>query len=247
MIKIKSFLYLFFCMSALTGSVFAAETGNETGTLKPNLQAGKKTYELCATCHYANGWGKEDGSFPVIAGQHASVIKKQLADFRHRDRENPTMFPFTDNETLGGAQGIEDVTAYIAQLPVNPSPGKGDGKKLEQGKKLFAEKCAVCHGAQAEGNEAAIFPRLQGQHYGYLLRQLKWIRDGLRKNANAGMLEQIKGMDDETLASIADYISTIEVVAPVSETVKSSGADGVSTPDTEKKVEAATEEEPDCD
>jgi len=176
-------------------------------TLTPDLNAGKKTYELCASCHDNSGWGKKDGSFPVIAGQHKSVIIKQLADIRARNRENPTMYPFTGNDVLGGPQGIENVAAYIAQLPANPDHGKGMGDQLEKGKKLFDEKCAVCHGKQGQGNAENFFPRIQGQHYAYLLRQLKWIRDGLRKNANPAMLAQIKDMDDKTLGIIADYVS----------------------------------------
>jgi len=200
-------------------SAFADATSEITEALKlkPNLEEGKKTYELCATCHYANGWGKKNGSFPVISGQHKSVIIKQLADIRARNRQNPTMFPFSGDDILGGPQGIEDVAGYISTLAVNPNPGKGDGKQLELGQKLFMEKCAACHGQKGEGNAAAFFPRIQGQHYAYLLRQLQWIRDGLRKNANAAMLALIKDMDDKTLSAIADYTSRI----PVSETLPS--------------------------
>jgi len=248
MIQIKPCLYLFFCASFFFGPAFAEESSTANGSqttstekqLKPNLEAGKKAYELCATCHYANGWGKEDGSFPSIAGQHSSVIKKQLADFRSKDRDNPTMFPFTDDATLGGAQGIEDVTAYISQLPANPTTGKGEGDQLEKGEQLFIEKCAACHGKYAEGNKEAVFPRLQGQHYGYMLRQLQWIRDGLRKNANPAMLVQIKTMDDATLASIADYVSRIK---EVSEQVSSKPQ----LPIAEKEIKATSSEEPDCD
>lgn len=198
-------------------AVFAdsvSDAQNETNNamkLKPNLEAGKKTYELCATCHYDNGWGKEDGSFPVIAAQHKSVIIKQLADIRARNRENPTMFPFAGDDILGGVQGLEDVAGYIATLPANPKPGKGDGKQLEMGKKLYTEKCVACHGEKGEGNAEAFYPRIQGQHYAYLLRQLQWIRDGRRKNANPAMLALTKDLDDKTLSAIADYVSHIEV------------------------------------
>ncbi len=180
-------------------------------SLTPDIEAGKKTYELCAACHEENGWGKEDGSFPVIAGQHQSVIVKQLADIRARNRENPTMYPFSGDDVLGGPQGIEDVAAYIAQLPANPSPGKGDGKHLEQGKALYQKHCVACHGEDGAGSAAAFFPKIQGQHYAYLLRQLQWIRDGRRKNANPVMLKSIKDMDDKTLQSIADYVSRLTV------------------------------------
>ena len=189
----------------------AASETSKAMELTPDLEVGKKTYELCASCHNANGWGKEDGSFPVIAGQHRSVIIKQLADIRARNRENPTMFPFSGDDVLGGPQGMEDVAGYIEQLPINSSPGKGDGKQLELGKKIFAEKCAACHGKEGEGNAKAFFPRIQGQHYAYIKRQLQWIRDGRRKNANPAMLVIIKSMDDATFSAIADYVSRIPV------------------------------------
>ena len=203
-----------FFISLFTVNMVFADAASETTKamqLKPNLENGKKTYELCATCHNANGWGKEDGSFPVIAGQHRSVIIKQLADIRARNRENPTMFPFSGDDVLGGPQGIEDVAEYIAQLPVNPLPAKGDGKHVEQGKKIFEEKCAVCHGKEGEGNAEGFFPRIQGQHYAYVKRQLQWMRDGRRKNANPTMLAIIKEMDDDTFGAIADYVSRIPV------------------------------------
>jgi len=148
----------------------------------------KKIYELCAACHEANGWGKEDGSFPVIAGQHRSVIIKQLADIRARNRENPTMYPFSGDDVLGGPQGIGDVAEYISQLPPNPSVGIGPGEDLDKGKKIFEENCAACHGKNGEGNAEAFYPRIQGQHYAYILRQLKWIRDGRRVDGQWGRL-----------------------------------------------------------
>ena len=200
-------------VSSLPGRVNASELTKETTEamkLAPDLKAGEKIYELCATCHNKNGWGKEDGSFPVIAGQHKSVIIKQLADIRARNRENPTMFPFSGNDVMGGAQGLEDVAAYISRLPSNPDVGHGKSKQSEIGKKLFDEKCSACHGKNGEGNADAFFPKIQGQHYAYLLRQLKWIRDGRRKNANAAMFTLVEKMDDETLSAIADYVSRID-------------------------------------
>lgn len=214
----KKYLFLLFLLLLMLTSSFATANKLDETTaamkLTPNIDAGKKTYELCAACHEKNGWGKEDGSFPVIAGQHRSVIIKQLADIRARNRENPTMYPFAGDDVLGGPQGIEDVAEYISQLPPNPTVGKGPGEQLEKGKKIFEESCAACHGKNGEGNAEAFFPRIQGQHYAYILRQLKWIRDGRRKNANPAMLALIKNMDDKTLAAVADYVSRIEPKEP---------------------------------
>lgn len=62
------------------------------------------------------------------------------------------------------------------------------------------------------GNAENYFPRIQGQHYAYLLRQLQWIRDGRRKNAGSVLLAHIKEMNDVTLGYIEDYISRIKVM-----------------------------------
>lgn len=178
--------------------------------LKPDIDNGSRIYPLCATCHMPTGWGKKDGSFPVIAGQHRRVLIKQLADIRSRDRENPTMYPFTDPASIGGIQAIADVTAYIAQLPGNPDPGKGKGQQLEIGKRLYQQHCGHCHGSRGEGNNQAFFPRISGQHYAYLLRNMKWIRDGYRKNGNPEMVKQVRQLKDNELDAIADYLSRLQ-------------------------------------
>ena len=189
-------------------NTFASESEIEKAlSLKPDIEAGKKAYELCATCHLDNGWGKPDGSFPVIAGQHRKVLIKQLADIRARNRENPTMYPFTDPETIGGVQAIADVTEYISTLPPNPQPGVGEGEKQEIAEALYKDNCLMCHGKNGMGNGDAFFPRLQGQHHAYLVRQMLWIRDGFRKNGNALMAEKLKPMSDEQISQLADYIS----------------------------------------
>ena len=177
--------------------------------LSPDQTNGKNIYPLCASCHLDSGWGKQDGSFPVISGQHRKVLIKQLADIRAKNRHNPTMYPFTDPETIGGSQSIADVTAYISKLDTNPNPGKGSGQDIKQGKAIYTERCQQCHGDKGQGNNDAFFPKLKGQHYAYLLRQLKWIRDGYRKNSNPAMINEVKSLNDSQLSAVADYLSRI--------------------------------------
>ncbi len=177
--------------------------------LTPNIENGKNIYPLCASCHLDNGWGKDDGSFPVIAGQHRRVLIKQLADIRSKDRQNPVMFPFTDPDTLGGAQAISDVAAYLASLPEDPKPGIGKGQQIDLGKSLYQEKCSQCHGDRAQGNDEAFIPKLKGQHYSYLLRQIQWISNGYRKNSNPAMVIQVKTMSAQEIEAVADYVSRL--------------------------------------
>lgn len=179
--------------------------------LKPDLANGKEVYEVCSACHQMEGWGLTDGTFPQLAGQHAKVVIKQLADIRALNRDNPTMYPFALPSQIGGPQAIADVAAYMAvKLKMNPEPGVGDGKDLAHGKKLYEENCTRCHGADGAGDNDKFYPRIQGQHYEYLLRQYQWIKEGKRRNANPDMMKQIQTFTDRDTKAVLDYTSRLK-------------------------------------
>jgi cytochrome c553 len=183
---------------------------DEAMLLEPDLENGMEVYEVCAACHLTEGWGTEEGTFPQLAGQHRDVLIKQLADIRALNRDNPTMYPFALPESIGDAQALADVTAYIATLPMNPENGVGPGDNLEQGKKLFEDNCVKCHGDHGQGDAEKFYPRLAGQHYKYMLRQFEWIRDGKRRNANPDMVKQIEGFSDADMVAVIDYTARLK-------------------------------------
>ena len=186
---------------------------DEALKLKPNAKAGKDVFEVCSACHQPEGWGLTDGTFPQLAGQHFKVIIKQLADIRAGNRDNPTMYPFALPSQIGGAQAVADVAAYIQTLKMNPENGKGEGNDLELGKKLFAENCAKCHGPNGEGNNEKFFPRIQAQHYAYLMRQYESIKGGKRRNANPDMVKQIQHFTERDTKAVLDYVSRLPAPA----------------------------------
>ena len=182
---------------------------NKALALKPDVANGLAIYRECAACHQPEGWGSTTGSVPQIAGQHANVVIKQLADFRTGNRDSALMIPYASVESIGGAQALANVAAYISTLEISVVNGQGSGSDLELGKGLYQEHCADCHGASGEGNNDILAPRIQAQHYKYLLRQFQSIRDGKRRNANAEMVALIQQFDDRQMEAVLDYASRL--------------------------------------
>lgn len=196
----------------MSHSVVATET-SEVLNLKPNFENGAHLYQLCAACHGSDGFGQQQGEFPSIAGQHQSVLIKQIIDIQTKKRSNPTMYPFTDAKTLGGNQGLADVTAYIAAMPANTRPIKAEEINTEaeilEGRQRFERDCVGCHGANGEGKNVGRYPRLIGQHYPYMVREVTWIREGVRKNGDPAMVAILQDYSDANIASVVHFITTL--------------------------------------
>lgn len=177
--------------------------------LTPDIANGLQLYRECAACHEPEGWGRTTGSVPQIAGQHRKVVIHQLTDFRAGNRESVLMAPYADAKAIGDAQAVADVAGYVSTLEMSVEVGHGDGKDLELGAQLYADNCARCHGANGEGNNDDLVPRLQAQHYKYLLRQFEAIRTGKRRNADPEMTKQVSEMTDREIHAVLDYTSRL--------------------------------------
>lgn len=177
--------------------------------LKGDVTRGEEAYEVCGGCHLPSGAGRPDGTFPQLAGQHATVLIKQMADIRAGLRDNPTMYPFA--VTLTDPQELADVSAYIQTLCIPTDNGKGEGKDLDLGKELYEKDCQTCHGKNGEGDKEKFYPVLAGQHYKYMLRQGLEIRDGKRRNANPDMVKIIKAYNDTQIEAVTDYMSYLKM------------------------------------
>lgn len=199
------------CANAYSEEQTAYEIDAEaeiTLKLTPNLKNGRNIFKTCALCHSPEGWGTKDGHTPEIAGQHSSVIIKQLTDIRQGNRDNPTMLPFTSPDVLD-KQDIADVAAYVEQLKMSPKNLTGPGDNLKLGEEIYVKECTECHGANGEGSEKEFYPSIQGQNYNYLLRQLLWIQNGKRRNANRNMVKQLKRFSEQEIRAVIDYSSRL--------------------------------------
>lgn len=210
------------CLLVLTSVLAAcAATGSSTASgvesareelaaatrATPDVARGEALFRDCAVCHGASGNGTDDGSVPRIAGQHFKVLVKQLVDYRHEKRWDIRMEHYAGRRLLQDSQSIADVAAYTAGLGREMPRNVGDGTLVEHGAGVYARGCAQCHGSKGEGDNRTTTPRLAGQHYEYLLRQMHDGVDGRRPNFSSSHIRLLAKLQHDDLTGVADYLS----------------------------------------
>jgi cytochrome c oxidase subunit 2 len=179
---------------------------------------GAANYGVCTACHGANGQGNPDTNAPKLAGQQGWYIRRQIAHFNSGlrggadgDTYGAQMVPMARVLATPGA--VEDVIAYIASLPDEPSEHTVVGD-VDRGRELF-QTCALCHGSEAQGNWNSNAPRLAGISDWYLVRQLnnfkQQIRGGHPDDIYGDQMYMLAGMlkNDAAVNDVVAYINTL--------------------------------------
>ena len=194
---------------ALAASVSQHEFADAT-RLIPNTEHGAALFQTCAKCHGSDGGGSRAIGTPEIAGQHFRVLVKQLVDYQHDKRYDIRMEQIAKRHDLKGAQAIADVATYVSKLEWKASGGIGDGALVGHGQAVYLQSCRSCHGPQGEGDAAAFVPRVAGQHYGYVLREMHDAVEGRRPNFSIKHIRLLQRLDHDDFVGIADFLSRMD-------------------------------------
>jgi cytochrome c553 len=165
----------------------------------------------CFICHGVAG---ESSSpvFPRLAGQNASYLARQLADYKSGRRKSTTMQPMVEDL---GPDDFKALGAYFSSRPTLVH-GVDDGELAQVGKFVFhrgnpyngVAACATCHGFNGHGTEA--LPRLAGQHAQYVENQLKQFGKRERTNDNAVMHGIASRLSELEMKAVAAYLSGLQ-------------------------------------
>ena len=183
---------------------------------RPDLAKAKTIAEtVCVACHGVDG-NSPTSANPIIAGQGADYLFKQLMEFKSVDGK-PAI---RNNAIMGGMTAglsVDDMKAlsiYFSQQKQKPSSAK-DPKLVAAGQILWRKgdyergipACAGCHGPAGAGLPAQ-YPRLAGQYADYTELQLKNFRSEERSNDPEKMMRTIADkLSDKHIKSLADYIA----------------------------------------
>ncbi|MGO9934534.1 MAG: c-type cytochrome [Steroidobacteraceae bacterium] len=175
----------------------------------PSMSDGRRLYAPCVVCHQPNAWGSPDGTIPSLAGQQRQYLETQLALFRSGARVDTAMQVVAAHETFNNKQNIVALANYLAALDANPNPVEGSGAHLRVGQELYTHICAACHGVNGRGDPANRVPRIAGQNYPYLRRQIEVAAALHRDLAPPEMTSALRGMPALEKDALADYISRL--------------------------------------
>jgi cytochrome c553 len=176
-----------------------------------SVDAGRTKSATCAACHGVDG-NSVTPAWPMLAGQHASYIVRQLRAFKVGERTDVTMKPFAD---MLSEQDMLDVAAYFEAQ--TPTPKGADPSLVGLGQQIYrggvpgrgVAACIACHGPDGNGNPLASYPRIGGQHAAYTTKQLNAYRGGDRRSdveLNQMMRNVAEQLFDDEIRALASYM-----------------------------------------
>ena len=173
--------------------------------LAQDVDAGRKKAEACAACHGPNG-NSTQPQIPILAGQNFRYLYFELRDFKEGRRKHPIMDPLVASLSK---EDMFDLAAYFAaQTPVStqfsPDPAKAAKGKAKAEEVL----CTMCHLGRFKGQNE--IPRVAGQHYEYIVKQLHDFRAQRRTNDAGNMTSVAKTLSDTDIDDLAQYIAGLQ-------------------------------------
>ena len=173
------------CMSRIT-AIFALLVSSCWAADKPDLTSARDLYKVeCADCHGTKGQGSAETRVPAVAGLHPFYVLRQLRNFQGQRRAVDPSNPRAEHMHLEALSMDDKTMKSVAEVIASMRPNKpidddawGDPKR---GATLFAQHCAQCHGAAAEGNLTKQAPALHGFQSWYLVEQIKLLQKGVRQ------------------------------------------------------------------
>ena len=182
-----------------TPLILAVAAGAATGHSATAAEPVDNALDTCWSCHGQNARPKDPG-IPVIQGQRADYLEKQLRDFRSGARDSQIMSSMAESIP---ANQVARAGAIIAALPW-PEPGERSSTPEPAGIAV----CRACHGDDLKGGMSTegIAPRLAGQMAEYLADQMSAFARGERTNAKT-MSAQMKALSAAEQNLIAKFLA----------------------------------------
>jgi cytochrome c553 len=129
--------------------------------------------------------------------------------FRSGARLDSAMQIVAAHRTFSNPDDITELAGYLADLNPPSHRVEGSGQHLDLGQQLYAQFCTGCHGVDGRGDRDNRVPRLTGQHYPYLKRQIEAAANLHKDIAPPEMISALRSMRPAERDALADYLSRL--------------------------------------
>ncbi|WPZ34404.1 c-type cytochrome [Thalassobaculum sp. OXR-137] len=178
-------------------------------------QGDDTTVAYCASCHGADGRGRDNAHIPRLDLLSEAYIAATLAAYRSGARESGIMrhaastLDDTDDARLARLFARQDGETAPQPAPAVDADLVARGRSLATGASPASTKvpaCAACHGPWPQ-RLSADFPRLSGQPEPYLRRQLElWRAEERGGTARAPLMhEAARALEDADIRALAAF------------------------------------------
>ena len=158
--------------------------------------------EACDGCHGKNGNSALPG-IPVLAGQTSRYLYLQLRDFQEGRRSSDQMTPMAKSLTRDEMRSLAD---WYSKQKQTPQPFRPDPDKARLGAAKAAETlCTMCHQGGFLGQNE--IPRVAGQRYDYIVKQLSDFKARRRTNDAGNMTSVSNTLTDADIENLGHYLA----------------------------------------
>jgi cytochrome c553 len=188
-------------LSLLAARLLAFAVLAVTASVSTAQDAAPAKAPVCAACHGPDG-KSTDPMYPILAGQTSRYMYLELRDFQEGRRSDPQMSPIA--ATLSRDE-MRDLADYFAKQKPPPQTFRADPAKAALGKTKADETlCTMCHlGGFLGQNE---IPRVAGQHYAYIVKQLSDFKARKRTNDAGNMTSVANTLSAQDIDNLAHYL-----------------------------------------
>ena len=190
----RSFRFLF-CLTAML--------------LSASVPGAEAWLEKCFECHGADGMGKADSMYPVIAGMPAAHIEEAIYSYIDGARQcirEPRMCATISSLTEAQVSAAAD---YFSGQVRDYNREEFDAELAAKGAVLHERHCRACHLPPHDEDVAyAIGIPLHGQRPAYIRYAIRAYLEGNREPLLDTMAHEIRQLDEDDFEALVNYYSS---------------------------------------
>ena len=154
--------------------------------------------QACAACHGANGVPTDPKTMPIIWGQQANYLYKELHDYKSGDRKSPIMAPVVADISL---PDLRQLANYFAAKPWPPKQAVGRRRHAaRRHRPVPAVPSAEFRGRRAGAAARRLKLRLSG-------RRNERLSPTAERTNNGDMPGFMKALSDSDRDAMAKYLA----------------------------------------